>query len=405
MANIKEIVNSNARLKVNGGSLDGLKVVLVPSGTITYNINEWTKENVTATIHIADGETIINNDEKDAYIFTQNGEFIFKYLDINNEEKEVTAKVTNIDKTAPIIKKVEGNPTEWTKDNVTLKVNAEDNLSGLAYDAYSFDGGITWQKSSEKIYTDNTNNIVIKVKDKAANETEYEPVSITMMIRLTSIRVKQEPNKKVYIEGQNFESTGMKIEATYNNGTTEEVSNYQVTNGSNLKFGQTSVTISYTEDGVTKTVEQGITVIEKLKVEVKTYEVTKENGTNYIEKIMPETSIETLKRSIETNGTVEIYKGNKKITDDNQLVGTGMEIVTKLNNEELRYTVVVTGDLTGNGKMGIGDLSKLSRHAAGLDKTLIGAYLRASDVKRDGKYGGISDISKMSRVLAGLDNL
>ena len=104
----------------------------------------------------------------------------------------------------------------------------------MAYDAYSFDGGITWQKSSEKIYTDNTNNIVIKVKDKAANETEYEPVSITMMIRLTSIRVKQEPNKKVYIEGQNFESTGMKIEATYHNGTTEEVSNYQVTNGSNL---------------------------------------------------------------------------------------------------------------------------------------------------------------------------
>ena len=98
-------------------------------------------------------------------------------------------------------------------------------------------------------------------------------------------------------------------------------------------------------------------------------------------------------------------KGNIKITDDNQLVVTGMEIVIKLNNEELRYTVVVTGDLTGNGKMGIGDLSKLSRHAAGLDKTLIGAYLRASDVKRDGKYGGISDISKMSRVLAGLDNL
>ena len=87
------------------------------------------------------------------------------------------------------------------------------------------------------------------------------------------------------------------------------------------------------------------------------------------------------------------------------LIGTGMEIVVKLKKDEVKYIAVVTGDLTGNGKMGIGDLSKLSRYAAGLDKTLNGAYLMASDVVKDGKYGKISDISKMSRVLAGMDNL
>ena len=224
---------------------------------------------------------------------------------------------------------------------------------------------------------------------------------------LTSIKVKQEPNKKIYIEGQNFESTGMKIEAIYNNGTTEEVSNYQVTNGRNLKLGQTGVTISYTENGVTKTIEQPITVIKKetLNIEVKNYEVKKENGTEYIEKIMPNTSIETLIRSIVTNGIVEIYKEKVKTTDENQFVGTGMEIIIKLDNEEKRYTVVVTGDLTGNGKMGIGDLSKLSRYTAGLDKTLSGAYLKAADILENGKYGGIANISKMSRILAGMDNL
>ena len=82
-----------------------------------------------------------------------------------------------------------------------------------------------------------------------------------------------------------------------------------------------------------------------------------------------------------------------------------MEIIIKLDNEEKRYTVVVTGDLTGNGKMGIGDLSKLSRYTAGLDKTLSGAYLKAADILENGKYGGIANISKMSRILAGMDNL
>ena len=82
-----------------------------------------------------------------------------------------------------------------------------------------------------------------------------------------------------------------------------------------------------------------------------------------------------------------------------------MEIVVKLGNEEVRYMAVVTGDVTGNGKMGIGDLTKLSRYAAGLDKNLTEAQLKASDLVKDVKYGKISDILKMSRVLAGLDNL
>ena len=117
------------------------------------------------------------------------------------------------------------------------------------------------------------------------------------------------------------------------------------------------------------------------------------------------TNIEEVKRKIETNGTIEIYKGEEKITDNSKRIGTGMEIVIKLDNKEEKYIVVVTGDLIGNGKMGIGDLSRLSRYAAGLDKTLSGAYLKASDIVQDGKYGRISDISKMSRVLAGMDNL
>jgi hypothetical protein len=361
---------------------------------------------VIATLHIGEGETVTNNEGNNQHLFTENGEFTFTYEDINGNSKSIIASAKRIDKEVPVINGVEGNPTEWTNGNVTLKVNAEDELSGLANKAYSFDGGYTWQESNEKTYEKNTANIIIKVIDKAGNEKEYGPISITKILKLTDIRIKQKPRKTTYQEGQSFDSTGMKIEAVYNNEITEEITNYQITNGENLRMGQTSVTISYTEKGITKTVQQEINVTkEEAEVTIKKYEEVKENGVRYIEKVMPETSIEELKRNIETNGAIDIYNGETKISDNSKIIGTGMEIRIRFINEEIRYKVVVTGDLTGDGKMGIGDLSKLSRYAAGLDNNLIGAYLRASDIVKDGKYGRISDISKMSRVLAGLDNL
>lgn len=249
-------------------------------------------------------------------------------------------------------------------------------------------------------------NVTISYTENKVTKTTTQYITVEAK-KLWSINITKVPTKTNYIEEQNFDATGMIVMATYNNRRVKELTNYTVVDGKNLTIGKTSVTISYTENGVTKTVEQPITVTGKGKneVKVKTYGVIRENGTNYIEKIMPNTRIEVLKRNIETNGTVEIYKGNEKINDNSKPIGTGMEIVIKFDNEEVKYTVIVTGDLTGNGKMGIGDLSKLSRYAAGLDKTLIGAYLRASDVVKDGKYGRISDISKMSRVLAGMDNL
>ena len=52
-------------------------------------------------------------------------------------------------------------------------------------------------------------------------------------------------------KGENFDKTGMVVTATYNDGTTSAVEGYTVTNGTKLTAGQTSVKISYTENGVT----------------------------------------------------------------------------------------------------------------------------------------------------------
>lgn len=77
---------------------------------------------------------------------------------------------------------------------------------------------------------------------------------------LEKIEITKKPNKTTYIEGENFEKDGMEILATYNDLSTKVISDYEVIDGNNLYLGQNKVTISYTENGITKTADQEITV-------------------------------------------------------------------------------------------------------------------------------------------------
>ena len=103
------------------------------------------------------------------------------------------------------------------------------------------------------------NQIEIDYKGK---KTSFYINIVEVEKKLTEISVTTAPANVNYIEGQNFDTTGMVVTATYNDGTSKEVTNYTVIDGNNLTVGKTSVTISYTENGVTKTATQGITVNE-----------------------------------------------------------------------------------------------------------------------------------------------
>ena len=84
---------------------------------------------------------------------------------------------------------------------------------------------------------------------------------------LKNIEIITPPEKTSYIEGENFDDTGMVVKANYNNNTSKTLnkSDYTITNGTNLQIGQESVTISY-ED---KSVEQPITVEKNVITEIK----------------------------------------------------------------------------------------------------------------------------------------
>lgn len=76
---------------------------------------------------------------------------------------------------------------------------------------------------------------------------------------LTGIVVTTPPTKTEYIAGEALDSEGMVITASYANADDAAIENYTVAPAA-LATTDTKVTISYTEHGITKTVEQAVSV-------------------------------------------------------------------------------------------------------------------------------------------------
>ena len=76
---------------------------------------------------------------------------------------------------------------------------------------------------------------------------------------LTSISITTKPNKLTYMEGQEIDYTGLQVTATYSDRTTSIVTNYSK-GGYSSTPGEKTITITYSEGGVTKTAAFSVTV-------------------------------------------------------------------------------------------------------------------------------------------------
>ena len=113
---------------------------------------------------------------------TTEGIYYIRYKVVSGAgtSSEISSFTAKVDKTKPTITSVTGNATSWTNQDVTLVINgAKDGESKLPDKPYSFNGGETWQATNSKIYTANTNNIVIKVRDIAGNVYTHTAINIT----------------------------------------------------------------------------------------------------------------------------------------------------------------------------------------------------------------------------------
>lgn len=107
----------------------------------------------------------------------------------------------------------------------------------------------------------------------------------------------------------------------------------------------------------------------------------------YIKGISEQSTANTLIQSFVTSvATTKVFALNGKECTGSESIGTGMIVRSSYQDKVLEeYTVILYGDVNGDGKINSTDITIFKRHILRLS-TLKGPALLASDVNRDGKY-------------------
>lgn len=229
----------------------------------------------------------------------------------------------NNNKVPPVVK-VSGIPTNWTTNNVTLKISATA-VNGLHSTAYSFDGGKTYQKENQKTFTSNTKGTII-VRDKRGNSTKYE-------FNISKID-KTEP--KVTISGN--ATLKSKLTAIVTPSTTPSGYKYQWYKGNTILSGANSSTYTPSTIGTyyvevrtgsgKKTKSVGKTIKEQIKPTV-----TISGSSAWTNKSVKITS------TIKNPGAVKI-NGYKWYRDNSEISGSNSKDYTA--NSGGNYKVIVS---------------------------------------------------------------
>ena len=100
----------------------------------------------------------------------------------------------------------------------------------------------------------------ITVSYTEGDVTKTTTQAITVAKVLDRIAVTTPPNRTSYFSGEQFSTAGMVVTAYYTDGSSGAVTGYTYSPTGALAAGNTTITVSYTEGGVTKTTTQAITV-------------------------------------------------------------------------------------------------------------------------------------------------
>lgn len=155
-----------------------------------------------------------------------------------------------------------------------LSITTPPTTTAFVYGAYFDPAGMvvraTYTDNSTSIVTDKVTysptrpliisdtSVTVSYTENGITKTAAQPILVTK--RLTSLVVSSPPAKIVYIEGETFSAGGMFVQAYYNDGTYIWADGYTYTPAGPLTIADTGISIAYTENGVTVTAIQPITV-------------------------------------------------------------------------------------------------------------------------------------------------
>ena len=136
---------------------------------------------------------------------------------------------------------------------------------------------------------------------------------------------------------------------------------------------------------------------EKTSVTSKTYQLKNKMVTG----IAPGTKAAAfLKKLKVTAGTVKLFSASKKSVTGIVSTGNVLQVYDSKNKKISSYTLVIYGDVNGDGKINKTDLNRLNRHLNGTQK-LTGCYLKAADTNRKKDGVNVLDLVYLNKHLQG----
>ena len=256
----------------------------------------------------------------------------FTATDSLGNVKEITMPFNVVDTTKPTFT-VSGNPTLPTNNDVTLVVTATDNSTFLAEEAYSFDGGLTYQTSNEKTFTSNQ-DVIIVAKDKEGN------ISLPQTISITQID-KNDPIITIGEYETNPTNEDVIVTATVNEGTLNTSSHTFTENGT-----FTFTAIDEAGNSSSKTVT--ITNIDKeAPTGIISYDKTTWTNGNVVATLTPSEDV-----TVTNNGGSFTYEftqnGTFKFNFIDEAGNTGSATATVSNIDKVKPTLTIKTESIGN---------------------------------------------------------
>lgn len=128
--------------------------------------------------------------------------------------------------------------------------------TGMIVKAYYSDGSskeitdYTYEPAGKLKETDET--ITVSYTEDGITKKAYQDITVGEAPTLVSIAITTPPNKTLYKVGDFFDTTGMIVTATYDNGISKPIFGYTYTPNGMLQIGDSTITVSYTKGGITK---------------------------------------------------------------------------------------------------------------------------------------------------------
>ena len=184
------------------------------------------------------------------------------YVTISYREMMTTVTTTQPVTVKNLLKKIQiiTPPTE-----TAYEIGDTIDLTGMVVHAFYSDGTSheisNYTYSPHVVSSASDTEVTITYTEDGITKTAIQDITVGNTPNLVSIAVSVPPTKVTYKAGEYFDPSGMVVTATFDNGTTKNVSGYTYSPTRTLQQGDSVITISYTKKGITKTTTQNITVV------------------------------------------------------------------------------------------------------------------------------------------------